>query len=152
MRSAPLEIPGIVGQLVVDAPALGRPTVLVDGVPAPRLTGAWYELTTDEGDAIPVRVRGGSGMSPWTRLVVGDEVYATGPAPPWWLQVLAIAPVLAPLLGGGFGFLAAFLGVVGTWLVLRRPWSLAGRTTGVLVVVAVTFGLSYAVGRAVGYY
>ncbi len=150
MRSVPLEIPGIVGRLVVDAPALGRPTVLVDGVPAPRLTGAWYELTTDEGDAIPVLVRGGSGMSPWTRLVVGDEVFATGPAPPWWLQVLAIAPTLVLLLGGAAAF-AAVLGIVASWLVLRRPWTLAGRTAGVLAVLVATAVLGWYVARVLGW-
>lgn len=149
MRSGPVRIEGIAGEVVVDSRMVGRPAVAVDGVPVPRLHGAWFLLPTDDGEGVPVLVRGGAGMSPHPRLVVGDEVYATGPAPPWWLQVLAVLPILAPFLGGGPGTFVAVAGIVTTWWVLRRPWSLRAHVVGVLAASAGSMLLAWAVGRLV---
>ena len=147
MRSGPIGIDGVAGEVVVETRMLGRPVVLVDGVPAPRLRGAWCRLPTDDGRGVPVLVRGGAGMSPHPRLVLGDEVHATGPAPPGWLQLLAVAPVPVSFLGGGPGVLVGLLGLVLTWWVLRRPWAVRTQAVAVAAVVLVTVLVSLALGR-----
>lgn len=149
MRSGPIGIDGVAGEVVVETRMLGRPVVLVDGVPAPRLRGAWFRLPTDDGQGVPVLVRGGAGMSPHPRLVLADEVHVTGPAPPWWLQLLAVAPVPVSFLGGGPGVLVGLLGLVLTWWVLRRPWAVRTQAVAVAAVVLVTVLVCLALGRAV---
>jgi hypothetical protein len=151
MTPWPVEIDGIAGPVVVHTKAVGRPVVLAAGVPVPRLQGNAYLLPTDDGtESVPVLVRPGRGMSPYPRLVLGDEVYETGPAPPLWLQLLAIAPGLAVLLGGAAAFVAV-LGIVVSWLLLRRPWSLAARAAAVGVDVVATLGLGWYVARVLGW-
>lgn len=149
MRSGPIRIEGVAGEVVVETRMLGRPTVLVDGAPAPRLRGAWFRVPTDDGQGVPVLVRGGAGMSPHPRIVLADEVYATGPPPPLWLSLLAIAPVPVSFLGGGPGLLLGLVGLVLTWWVLRRPWPVRTQGLAVAAVVLVTVLVSLALGRAV---
>lgn len=149
MRSGPIRIEGVAGEVVVETRMVGRPVVLVDDVPAPRLRGAWFRLPTDDGEGVPVLVRGGAGMSPHPRLVLADEVYPTGPPPPLWLSLLAIAPVPVSFLGGGPGLLLGLVGLVLTWWVLRRPWPVRTQGLAVAAVVLVTVLVSLALGRAV---
>lgn len=143
MTPWPVEIEGIAGPVVVHTRAVGRPTVLAGGVPVPRLRGNAYLLPTDDGtEAVPVLVRPGRGMSPYPRLVLGDEVYETGPAPPLWLQLLAVLPVLPAFLGGAAAFVG-FVGIVVSWLLLRRPWTVAARAAAVVVDLVVGLGLGW---------
>ncbi|GAB7036674.1 MULTISPECIES: hypothetical protein [Catenuloplanes] len=99
MQTTPIAIPGVAGWVSVTQPALGRPAVTVNGMPAQRLQGNDFLLPGEAGTPIMVKLKRGV-VEPFPNILTQYATYRTAPPLPGGLKALVLLPVLLIPFGG----------------------------------------------------
>lgn len=111
MRSGPVTIPDVAGQVMVDSSFwTGKQVVTVDGVPMPSGGRKRFTLPTADGSTVEARVSG-SVVNPFPTVEIAGVKHPTGPALPVLLKVLIVLPLVL-VIGGLLGGLIGALGML----------------------------------------
>ncbi|MBX7432691.1 hypothetical protein JDV09_11330 [Mycobacterium sp. Y57] len=131
MLTAPMQIPGITGAVMVNVNAwTGKRKLFVDGAEVPTTRGS-FEFTGAFGQPVSGQIKR---LMPWEvypRVAIGDVIHRTGEEPPVWLKVVAGLPILLAA-GGLLGLLIGFLGVIANFEVIRT-----GAARGAVVAISI---------------
>ncbi|MDQ0364240.1 hypothetical protein [Catenuloplanes indicus] len=99
MQTTPIAIPGVAGWVSVTQPVLGRPDVMVNGLPAQRLRGNDFLLPGETGTPLLVKLKRGV-ADPFPNILTHDATYRTAPPLPGSLRALVLLPILLIVFGG----------------------------------------------------
>jgi len=111
MRSGPVPIPGVAGQVMVDSNFwTGRQVVTVDGVPMSSGGRKRFTLPAADGSTVEARVRS-SLVNPFPTVEIAGVKHPTGPELPAVLKVLIVLPLML-VVGGLVGGLIGAMGML----------------------------------------
>ncbi|MDR7275765.1 hypothetical protein [Catenuloplanes atrovinosus] len=134
MHTNPIMIPGVAGWVSVTLPALGRPAITVNGMPAQRLRGSDFLLPGAAGAPVLVKLKTGL-AEPFPSILTVDATYRTGPPLPGYLKALALLPILFIPLGGVlFGAVFAVPAIIANLRVSRSPLSALGKLAAIAAI------------------
>lgn len=150
MPFAPLAIPGVAGNVIVEGSFWRGYRLTLNGERL-KLHGFPRTKLTLPGTAGPIQAKMKGGMLRAHPSVVVDDVeYASGPPTPWAQQVLALLPLLGlVLVQGALGFLVAFGGVAIGMKIIRTERSSTQKIALLVAIAAAVLCINGAILAAV---